>query len=191
MEDIFKRLSWEEKGINIDGKRLNHLRFADDIVLFSSNTNDLTTMIQELKDASQATAEITGRINLTWIAFGKLSYIYRNPTIPVNLKKKVYNMCILSVTTRLETVALTVGSANRLRVCQRAIERTMLGVSLRERIRNEEIRRTTRVCDVVVVVVVEDSLRWRCAGPKKELIPVLFRRGGSSISSHNQLLTKP
>lgn len=52
LEDVFGRLSWDRKG-NIDGKRLSHLRFADDIVLFSSDTKELATMIQELKEASR------------------------------------------------------------------------------------------------------------------------------------------
>ncbi|GBP52074.1 Retrovirus-related Pol polyprotein from type-2 retrotransposable element R2DM; Endonuclease [Eumeta japonica] len=35
LEDIFKNLDWEQFGININGSNLNHLRFADDIVLFA------------------------------------------------------------------------------------------------------------------------------------------------------------
>ena len=196
LEDIFKNLKWEQKGINIDGKRLNHLRFADDIILISSGAGELESMLQELKEASQAvglkmnlqktkimspknmvvtidnhtleiveeyvylehniklgkenqTAEITRRIGLTWAAFGKLSYILRNPRVPTNLKRKLHDTCILPVTTYgLETATLTVSSANRLRVCQRAIERAMLGISLRD-IPNEEVRRRTRITDVV------------------------------------------
>ncbi|CAH2243961.1 jg16801 [Pararge aegeria aegeria] len=41
----------------------------------------------------------------------------------------------------------------RLRVTQRAMERTILGISLRDQIRNEEIRRRTRVA----------KLRWQWA----------------------------
>lgn len=37
MEDIFKKLPWQTNGINVEGKYLNHLRFADDIVLISNN----------------------------------------------------------------------------------------------------------------------------------------------------------
>ncbi|CAH2240093.1 jg6347 [Pararge aegeria aegeria] len=46
-----------------------------------------------------------------------------------------------------ETWSLTMGLIRRLRVTQRAMERAMLGVSLRDRIRNVEIRRRTRVTD--------------------------------------------
>ncbi|CAH2251940.1 jg13823 [Pararge aegeria aegeria] len=40
------------------------------------------------------------------------------------------------------------GLIRRLRVTQRAIERAMLGVSLRDQIGNEKIRRRTRVTDI-------------------------------------------
>ena len=40
------------------------------------------------------------------------------------------------------------GLARRLKVTQRAIERASLEVSLRDRIRNEEIRRRTKVTDI-------------------------------------------
>ena len=37
LEQVFRRLEWQNKGITINGEKLNHLRFADDIVLISSN----------------------------------------------------------------------------------------------------------------------------------------------------------
>ncbi|CAF4674817.1 unnamed protein product, partial [Rotaria socialis] len=35
LEDVFRTLSWENRGIMVDGELLTHLRFADDIVLFA------------------------------------------------------------------------------------------------------------------------------------------------------------
>lgn len=32
LEDVFRTLDWDRKGIKIDGRYLNHLRFADDVV---------------------------------------------------------------------------------------------------------------------------------------------------------------
>ncbi|CAH2245134.1 jg2388 [Pararge aegeria aegeria] len=60
-----------------------------------------------------------------------------------------------------ETWSLTMGLIRRLRVTQRAMERAMLGVSLREQIRNEEIRRRTRVTDISQRLV---KLKWQWAG---------------------------
>ena len=54
------------------------------------------------------TAEINRRIGLTWSAFGMLRYILKDETIPINLKRKVYESCILPVATYgLETMTLT------------------------------------------------------------------------------------
>ena len=46
-------------------------------------------------------------------------------------------------------------------VTQRAMERAMLGVSLRDRIRNEEIRRRTKITDIAQRVA---ELKWQWAG---------------------------
>ncbi|CAH2270058.1 jg16518 [Pararge aegeria aegeria] len=60
-----------------------------------------------------------------------------------------------------ETWSLTMGLIRRLRVTQRAMERAMLGVSLRDRIRNVEIRRRTKVTDIAKRVA---KLKWQWAG---------------------------
>ncbi|KAK6022564.1 hypothetical protein OSTOST_11736, partial [Ostertagia ostertagi] len=43
-------LNWEDKdkGCLINGKRMNNLRFADDIVLISNNTIEMEEMVNEL-----------------------------------------------------------------------------------------------------------------------------------------------
>ena len=51
--------------------------------------------------------------------------------------------------TGLETMAITSKKAGKLRVAQRTMERVMPGISLRDRVRIEEIRRLTGVEDVV------------------------------------------
>ncbi|CAH2209482.1 jg25745 [Pararge aegeria aegeria] len=53
------------------------------------------------------------------------------------------------------------GLIRRLRGTQRAIERAMLGVSLRDKIRNVEICRRTRVTDIAQRVA---KLKWKWAG---------------------------
>ncbi|CAH2243066.1 jg18673 [Pararge aegeria aegeria] len=52
------------------------------------------------------------------------------------------------------------GLIRRLRVTQRATKRAMLGLSLRDKIRNEEIRRRTRVTDIAQRV---EKLKWQFA----------------------------
>lgn len=170
-------MDWSQKGININGKYLSHLRFADDIVLISTDANEIRDMLVELKETSQEvglemnlqktqimspnniqvtmdnqtlqvveeyvylghnirlgknnqTNEINKRIGKTWAAFAKLGYILKEPKVPINLKRKVFNSCVIPVAIYgLETVTFTKKSANRIQVCQRAMERAMLGIT--------------------------------------------------------------
>ncbi|CAG9137496.1 unnamed protein product [Plutella xylostella] len=70
--------------------------------------------------------------------------------------------CVLPVMTYgAETWCFTKGLIHKLRVAQRAMERAMLGVSLRDRIRNEEIRRRTKVTDIAKRI---STLKWQWAG---------------------------
>ncbi|WKY08982.1 hypothetical protein Q1695_001835 [Nippostrongylus brasiliensis] len=48
LESIIRRCNWNEYGISIDGRKLNHLRFADDIVLITRSTDHASRMLEEL-----------------------------------------------------------------------------------------------------------------------------------------------
>jgi len=52
LEETFRKIDWDCKGININGEHLNHLRFADDIVLITDDVNDLEEMLNQLNDES-------------------------------------------------------------------------------------------------------------------------------------------
>ena len=105
--------------------------------------------------------EINRRIRLGWAAFRKLHGIFSS-NLPQCLKTKVYDQCVLPVMTYgSETWSLTMGLIRRLKVTQRAMERAMLGVSLRDHIRNEEIRKRTKVTDIARRIA---KLKWQWAG---------------------------
>jgi len=210
LETVFKKLDWSEMGININGRFLNNLRFADDIALTSSTMEQAETMLLQLNEEAQKiglkmnlsktkiltnitgaqpitigdeeigivdsykylghdirlglenqTAEIRRRIGLGWAAFGKLRYIFKSK-MNNSLKRKVFDMCVLPVLTYgAETLTITKASAKKLRVAQRAMERAMLGISLRDKMTNEWIRQQTKVTDVMVRIA---SLKWNWAG---------------------------
>lgn len=62
LEEIIKQTKWNEKGILINGERLNNLRFADDLVIISGNLTELEQMITELNDLGK---EAGLNINMT------------------------------------------------------------------------------------------------------------------------------
>ena len=72
------------------------------------------------------TAEKKRRIGLAWAAFGKLRLIFKSK-MNSSLKREVFDTCVLPVLTNgAETLTLTKASENKLRVAQRAMERSML-----------------------------------------------------------------
>lgn len=97
--------------------------------------------------------KISRRLQLSRGAFAKLSYILRHDIIRITLKRNVYDICILPVFTYgLKTVAFAQINANKLRVIQRAMERAMLGVFLKGKIRYEEIRRRTKAKEIMKII---------------------------------------
>lgn len=208
LEDIFKKLKWDHKGININGRMLNHLRYADDIVIIAATSEELQDMLIQLHQESRKVglkmnmtktkimsdednpvvienqtienvseyiylghtiklgrenqiAELARRIKLGWAAFGKLSYILKS-SIPNCLKCKVFNTCVLPVLTYgIQTMTLTKQSMLKLQVTQRSMERAMLGISLRDKVRNEDIRRRSKVEDIAQAIL---STKWSWAG---------------------------
>lgn len=209
VEDIFKQLEWSNKGININGKYLSNLRYADDVVITASSLEELIEMLEELNTASNKaglkinetktkvmfngngrvtinnkevenvkdyiylgqkfmlgkenqTEEIKRRTKLAWAAYGKLSFILRNKDIPIHLKTKVFDSCVLPVITYgAQNWVMTKSNMNILRTTQRAMERSMLGISLKDRRTNEWIRQRTGVTDVVEKAT---KLKWSFAG---------------------------
>ena len=53
MEKIFRAIDWGKKGININEENLNHLRFADDIIIIDYAIKDIEEMLQKLDNASR------------------------------------------------------------------------------------------------------------------------------------------
>ncbi len=49
-----RRCDWPESAGIIDGEKLYDLRFADDLVLYSTNSNDLQMMLTELNEKGQS-----------------------------------------------------------------------------------------------------------------------------------------
>jgi len=53
LENTFRTIDWTQKGITINGEKLNHLRFADDIILTAQTVKDNEVMLQRLDNASR------------------------------------------------------------------------------------------------------------------------------------------
>ncbi|EYC45304.1 hypothetical protein Y032_0432g1349 [Ancylostoma ceylanicum] len=62
LEDVMRRLEWDNMGVRVDGRLLHHLRFADDIVLIISNISQAERILADFDDAC---GKIGLQLNLT------------------------------------------------------------------------------------------------------------------------------
>lgn len=213
LENIFRNIHWYDFGINVNGTNLNHLRFADDIVIFAERSDILQTMLQQLGDESrkaglsmnptktkvmtnaikenieieiemgqevieyvdeyiylgqlisikdQYTKEIDRRISNTWKRYWSLKEIVKNETVPMSVKSKLYNTCILPcLTYGCQTWPVTSKNNQKLLVCQRNMERSMLNIRLSDRWTTSKIRKRTKVSDVILKI---KKLKWNWTG---------------------------
>ena len=76
--------------------------------------------------------------------------IMQSKDLSIAVKSKLFNTCALPVLTYgCQTWALTKTHLNKLEVCQRAMERSMIGAKRMDKIRNENIRKLTKVEDII------------------------------------------
>ncbi|KAL0832588.1 hypothetical protein ABMA28_000786 [Loxostege sticticalis] len=209
LEQLFRKLDWGHLGLNINGTRLSHLRFADDLVILEEDPITLESMIQTLVDRSrevglemntsktkmmtnsipiditingqkleyvkeyvylgqiispkdQMSKEIDKRIASGWKTFWALKEIMKSKELGMKIKKKTFDTCILPcITYGCETWALTKHHRDKLVRCQRSMERSMLGLKLMDKIRSTDIRRKTKLTDILLRI---DKLKWRWTG---------------------------
>lgn len=201
-------MNWETLGLKVDGEYLNNLRFADDVALFATSTNDLSKMIKDLEKSctkaglkmnadktklmskgeqtgifiynkqieyvedyiylgqlisleNQEDKEIDRRITNSWKQFWKHKHIF-DANLTDNSKKYLFDATILPVMTYgSQTWNLSSRSRQKLEVTQRAMERSTLKVSRRQRIRNTIIRERTKFTDVITRA---KHQKWNWAG---------------------------
>eukprot|EP00795_Rhopilema_esculentum_P016676 gene16676-8118_t len=90
--------------------------------------------------------EIDERVTSAWKRFGQYSTFLRDQRMPMCLKRKIMNTVILpSMTYGAQTWSLTNRQRGKLAVTQKSMERSMLGVTRRDKIRNEDLRSRTGV----------------------------------------------
>lgn len=80
LEDVFRNTDWKNRGIKINNRYLNHLRFADDIVMLSETANELQDMLRSLV---QASSQVGLEMNAT-----KTKIMTNSIERPINVKGK-------------------------------------------------------------------------------------------------------
>ena len=135
------------------------------ITVDGKNVNEVDSFIylgKRLTKDGDIRQEIKRRIALGWAAFSKVDSIMKSRKTSMNTKRKVFNEYVLPVMMYgSETWALTTANKDLLLVAQRKMERIMLGITLRDRMRNTHIRHLTGVIDIIDAI---KSSKHRWAG---------------------------
>ena len=96
------------------------------------------------------TKEIDQRIAADWRIFGQYGFFLKEQKMPMCLKRKIMNTVILpAMTYGAETWSLTKLQKEKLAVAQRSMERSMLNITRRDKIRNDVIRSKTQLKDII------------------------------------------
>ncbi|KAI8432380.1 hypothetical protein MSG28_004787 [Choristoneura fumiferana] len=105
--------------------------------------------------------EINKRIANGWKKYWSLKEIMKSKELSIHIKKKSFNTCILPcLTYGCETWSLTEHHRKMVK-CQRAMERSMLGLKLSDKIKSTEIMKKTKVSDILTRI---DHLKWSWTG---------------------------
>ncbi len=105
--------------------------------------------------------KIRKKTGMGWRASGKYSLVM-NSDLPLSLKRKVHNQCILPVLTyEVETWRLTKELERKLRSGQRGMARLMVGITRRDRKRALWIWEQKKVEDILMTI---KNVGWTWAG---------------------------
>jgi hypothetical protein len=131
----------------------NKFTTPTDIIVGGQKIEEVNNYIylgQQITKDHDQTQEVKRRIGLGWCAFNKLNSIMCKRNVPMALKRKAFNECILPVLTYgSETWSLNNTQLHKLVITQRKMERIMVGVTLRDRKRASWIREQTKVIDIM------------------------------------------
>lgn len=107
--------------------------------------------------------EIDRRIAITWNKFWAHKEVPK-ADLPIHLKKKVMDACIPilpCLTYASQTWTFNKKIRSKILTCQRAMERKILNVKLKDKIKNTVIRGTTKLIDALQH---SQKLKWKWAG---------------------------
>ena len=123
---------------------------------------------QTVKMQDNTRDEVLTRIKAGWRCFGRYKDNRCHKKLPLVHRKRVFDQCVLpTMTYGCETWITTKFLEQKLRSAQRAMERKMLNITLRDKVRCSEIRNRTKVKDIIEKIK-EAKWRWACHLARRE-----------------------
>lgn len=106
--------------------------------------------------------EVQRRIAIAWKKYWSLKEVMKNKQLNISIKKKLYEISVLpTLTYGCQSWSLKKEDEKKLSICQRKMERSMLGIRQKDKIKNKTIRKRTKIKDVVETI---RSYKWKWAG---------------------------
>ena len=105
---------------------------------------------QQVQSNNVSSGEWTRRRQAAWIAFNKNRTVLTDTKLPMEIRANLFNTTVLpAMLYASETWSTTKSEEKKLAVTQRAMERRMCGVSIKDKISNKELRQRSGLRDVV------------------------------------------
>jgi len=106
--------------------------------------------------------ELRRRVSMTWSKFGKLGKYLQDHRFPLALKKKIFMQTVIpTLLYAAETWTTTKAMESKIRSTQLSMERKMLGISWKDRVRNTTVKEKTKLPDVLQML---KTSKWNWAG---------------------------
>ena len=105
--------------------------------------------------------DVQARVSASWMKWKEVSAVMNDRRMPMRLKAKVCRTVVRPVMIYgSECWTLKKKDERRMETKEMKMLRRMLGVTLKDRMRNEDVRRRTTVTSSVVSVIEVNKLRW-------------------------------
>jgi hypothetical protein len=158
----------KEVGLSMNVQKTKAMSNANNKTIIRLNNNIIEYVpeylyLGQIISPHESTAkEIDRRIGNAWKRYWSMKEIMKNTQFSTSIKRKLFNTCILPIFTYgCETWALTKAQCKKLKVSQRAMERSILKKRRLDKIKNSELRDKTKLEDVAYKV---KHLKWKWAG---------------------------
>lgn len=154
-------------GLELNAKKTKLMtNSTEDIIKLDNQeleyVNEYTYLGQTMSFNNATRKEIQRRISAAWSKFWGLKFILTSKAYSIKMKKDIMDSCILPLLLYgAQTWALTSRERRMLQTCQRKMERKILGVTLQDRIRNDDLRKMTNIKDAATSAT---FTKWKWAG---------------------------
>ena len=162
------RYALERRGIKVSRSKTEYLCVSggnDDKTVKMDDTKvprvkEFKYLGSTMQKSGSCEREVKKRVQAGWNGWRKVSGVICDRRIPARVKEKMYSSVVrLAIMYRLETVAVKKKQVEEMEIAEMKMLRFAMGVTRKDKIRNEHIRSTVKV-ERLGMKMREDRLRW-------------------------------